>query len=597
MPWAIGQTIVSGSIISKNTRWTKENSPYQISGATSVVAGAVLTIEAGVVVNFISPLGIVVSGRIEAVGTAGDSVYFNTIIPTVGKANFKSFILQEKGSLSLRYVSQRGGYNGQRGSYYFVSTEKNVGNIDLLDSRFAGNEYIFFGKGGDNRLMANNTVFELSKFAIANIGVQANNCRFDSLQNVALFQIGFGAIEKCKFTKIDGRAIEVNAPVNINDCDFEYNRTAIFTQSINEKFVITASRFSHNNVAIEFTGSASIYDTIYNNTFCANASFDVENNIINNVKLNLSNNCWCETDTAKILAKINAPNQAVVFPLHISCRPCVAKIQKDTGSVCTDSTARLVGVAEPDMICAWSPNENIQLPNRSSALFVAKNEVENIVYKQFIYTISNPITGCTSSDSIIKMILPRTHPKCRNCKIELLKKNIEICAERPIGIGFENENIFWKYQWSPQQLLDNEKGFNPNLISVNTTTESKLLKYKVQIIDSAAGCSATDSVLITILPKYAINCNPRPELHVYNIVTPNNDDKNATLYIENWEYYSPISLTIFNKWGMKIYHTNNYQNDWAAEGQLDGTYYYHLVIYNQDQKLEKRDHFVITGNQ
>jgi gliding motility-associated-like protein len=37
-------------------------------------------------------------------------------------------------------------------------------------------------------------------------------------------------------------------------------------------------------------------------------------------------------------------------------------------------------------------------------------------------------------------------------------------------------------------------------------------------------------------------------------------------------------LTIFNRWGMPVYETANYRNQWTGEGVPDGTYYYVLAL-------------------
>jgi len=38
----------------------------------------------------------------------------------------------------------------------------------------------------------------------------------------------------------------------------------------------------------------------------------------------------------------------------------------------------------------------------------------------------------------------------------------------------------------------------------------------------------------------------------------------------------PATLRVFTRWGNKVFETENYRNDWRAEGLPDGVYYYHL---------------------
>jgi gliding motility-associated-like protein len=66
------------------------------------------------------------------------------------------------------------------------------------------------------------------------------------------------------------------------------------------------------------------------------------------------------------------------------------------------------------------------------------------------------------------------------------------------------------------------------------------------------------------------------ELVAPNVITPNGDGKNDLLEFKNIEYFPNTSLTIFNRWGDKIYSSLDYHNDWGGGGHSDGTYYYIL---------------------
>lgn len=581
----VAQTTISGTIAT-NTQWNKANSPYNITGATSVAEGVVLNIEAGVTVNFISPLGIVVNGKVEAIGTPSDSIYFNTLIASASKLkNSKSFYLQNKGSLTLSYCRQQG-------AFYFTLLERNVGIVAVSHSVFSANEFIFFGKGGDNLLSIQDANFKNSKYAINNINVNVKNCIFENLENYALFQVGKSKIDKCTFRNVDNRAIEVNAPVAIQDCIFEGNRTAIFTQSIGEPFVLVRNKFLENTVALYFTGNAEIADSIYNNLFCNNIEKDIENPILNDTKLNLSNNCWCRQDTNAILARISNPEKAIVAPLHISCRPCEAKITKPLDSIiCSNKNILFQGRPMPDMQVQWLPSISFASSQASNATFAQSNTTADTISSTIYYRVTNPAAGCTALDSVTIKILPKQEAKCRDCKVYLPKDSLIICAEKPVDIGWQASSPFLTYQWSPIDGLTGYKGFNPQLVLSNATEENVLRKYKVLVVDSAAKCTFEDSIVVVVLPLYSITCGVLPELHVYNIITPNDDDQNKTLFIENLKFYKKIEITIFNKWGQQVYDNKDYQNDWSGNQMPDGSYYCHVVV--PELKKELRVNFMI----
>jgi gliding motility-associated-like protein len=63
-----------------------------------------------------------------------------------------------------------------------------------------------------------------------------------------------------------------------------------------------------------------------------------------------------------------------------------------------------------------------------------------------------------------------------------------------------------------------------------------------------------------------------PEVRVYNqcplvvpnVLTTNNDGTNDTLFIQNWEDYDRVSLTVFNRWGNVVYSNDDYKNNWTG---------------------------------
>jgi gliding motility-associated-like protein len=81
-----------------------------------------------------------------------------------------------------------------------------------------------------------------------------------------------------------------------------------------------------------------------------------------------------------------------------------------------------------------------------------------------------------------------------------------------------------------------------------------------------------------------------PELYPYNIITPNGDGKNDTFHIDNIEHYPNAELTIFNRWGKKVYQTSEYMNNWGGmhNGQIlpNSTYYYVLEL-NEPRSPDK----------
>jgi gliding motility-associated-like protein len=71
-----------------------------------------------------------------------------------------------------------------------------------------------------------------------------------------------------------------------------------------------------------------------------------------------------------------------------------------------------------------------------------------------------------------------------------------------------------------------------------------------------------------------------------NIFTPNGDGVNDAFVFQNLEFYPNSKLTIFNRWGLKVYESSNYLNDWKGDNLSEGVYYYTLKIADKNSTVK-----------
>ncbi|MES2565371.1 MAG: gliding motility-associated C-terminal domain-containing protein [Bacteroidota bacterium] len=130
----------------------------------------------------------------------------------------------------------------------------------------------------------------------------------------------------------------------------------------------------------------------------------------------------------------------------------------------------------------------------------------------------------------------------------------------------------YNFNWTI--LPDNNSiGSNQNLASLAPSSQGV---YTVSVVSiDSCGFSAFDTQLINVLPPCGIE--------IGNVITPNNDGVNDFFKIKNIEYHPNSVLTIYDRWGRKVYENSNYANDWKGEGSNDGTYFYILDV-PQDKK-------------
>ncbi|MBE8712623.1 DUF7507 domain-containing protein [Sphingobacterium hungaricum] len=69
-----------------------------------------------------------------------------------------------------------------------------------------------------------------------------------------------------------------------------------------------------------------------------------------------------------------------------------------------------------------------------------------------------------------------------------------------------------------------------------------------------------------------------------NTFTPNGDGKNDTFFIIGAYMFDRIQLEVINRHGKLMYRSDDYKNDWSAEGLSDGTYYFIVNGHSADGK-------------
>jgi gliding motility-associated-like protein len=128
--------------------------------------------------------------------------------------------------------------------------------------------------------------------------------------------------------------------------------------------------------------------------------------------------------------------------------------------------------------------------------------------------------------------------------------------------------------WTPAATLNNQSTLNP----VSTPPDLNAITYTIQVTNSTSLCTASDKVIITPISK----------LYIPAAFTPNNDGKNDKWEILGLALYPDAVVTIFNRWGEKIFETKNYiSNPWTGfyKGQKQpiGSYVYFIQL-NDDLK-------------
>ena len=170
--------------------------------------------------------------------------------------------------------------------------------------------------------------------------------------------------------------------------------------------------------------------------------------------------------------------------------------------------------------------------------------------------------GCTNEDSIFITVWPLPVADAGNDTI-IDKGQSVILNGRGAGLG-------GSYAWAPSTYLNNPSIARP------TSKPDETILYVLTVTDRN-GCVDTDSVKITVQAEFV--------LKVHNVITPNADGFNDTWIIDNIEAYPTAEVAIFNRYGMEVFKTKGYANQWDGTDKLekgndlpDGAYYYVITL-------------------
>ncbi|HET6990195.1 MAG TPA: nidogen-like domain-containing protein, partial [Bacteroidia bacterium] len=237
-------------------------------------------------------------------------------------------------------------------------------------------------------------------------------------------------------------------------------------------------------------------------------------------------------------------------PVTVNITNAVATAGPDT-TVCLGESAHLN--ATGGVSYSWTPAAGLNNPN------IANPTATPTVTTTYTCTVTNAI-GCTATDVATVTIAPSPTSSFVSLPASNLPDSTFFFTDLSTG-GV----VGWMWDFGDGNTSTQQ---NP------THTYSIAGVYHVCLITTnILGCpdSTCSDVYVTIPPVTAPN-----------VFTPNNDGTNDFLVFTNLEYYHNAHLQVFDRWGVKVYESDNYLNDWNGKKMgtgsdcVDGTYYYIL---------------------
>ena len=221
----------------------------------------------------------------------------------------------------------------------------------------------------------------------------------------------------------------------------------------------------------------------------------------------------------------------------------------------TEGPVNLDATYLPGFSYQWSTGEN------SPVIDLTQPGVYDISVNVFYDTPEM----CSAKDTVHIKIIPEPIPPLPDTLFMCAHQARILTAEQP------NYNNLYNFIWS-----------TGNSSTMQTLSDMSPGIYVIQV--KIIGCDTlTDSTKVTVE-----SC----DITIPNVFTPNGDGINDQFQIANLEYYPNSEIKIYNRWGKKLYESENYQGEWEGDVS-EGTYFYILRL-NYGNGTIKEFHGTIT---
>jgi gliding motility-associated-like protein len=199
----------------------------------------------------------------------------------------------------------------------------------------------------------------------------------------------------------------------------------------------------------------------------------------------------------------------------------------------TGSISLSVSGGKPDYHFNWSNGET-------------RSELSNLAAGDYAVTVSDANNCTASSDFTVGINY--------NLQVSISGQNTVVNGQ-PVQLDAEaNVDHSNVYSWTPSAYL------TCGTCNVTEAQPAETSLFTVSVTDMN-GCTAMDTITIDV--------DSRTSIFIPNAFSPNNDGNNDLFHV-----YGELSgvryfeLVVFDRWGEKVYETNDYASGW--DGQFRG---------------------------
>lgn len=263
------------------------------------------------------------------------------------------------------------------------------------------------------------------------------------------------------------------------------------------------------------------------------------------------------TESGIYTVTVSSPCGSVEAQAEVTIVPgASATIETETTTICDGGPAELEVVGQLEGEIEWSTGET------GSTIIVEESG-------SYCVTVT---TECESAEDCIEISI------AEEPFVEIQNNDFVLCPGDPQTIYAEATGTFggvyqWNASYSSESLSETGDTYTVYSEDIPQSDLNGPVLYSVTV--SGPCGTATDEVIVT--PALC-------QVTIPNIISPNGDNHNDGFIIEGIEHISSAQLKVFDRWGKLIYSDDSYSNNdpWEAEEQVEGTYYYTLVLPTEE---------------
>ena len=244
-----------------------------------------------------------------------------------------------------------------------------------------------------------------------------------------------------------------------------------------------------------------------------------------------------------------SPTSTTVF--HVSITDSYSCVYRDSVKISVREP-RAFSISPDNSVCAntsrqlnayggdsyeWSPSTSLNDPQISDPVATPDSTIT--------YSVIIKDTSCSRTDTLSTRVTVLPLP------------NIIATHANDIDCSFSSSKLNTSggnsYIWTPGRSLDNPEIADPIASPTSTTV------YTVTGKDQNA-CSNSDTVTVKV------NFSGKTVYGLPNSFTPNGDGLNDCFGIKYWGQVIELDFSIYNRWGQRVFHSNDPDNCW------DGTW-------------------------